>query len=391
MITIPTISQLYTSVKSDFEATYGSQIPSFGKNFLRVLASVQAAKLWLIYKALGFIQKNIFVDTADPEDSGGTLERFGRVKLNRNPFPARAAQYVIQVTGSIGAVISAKTTFKSDEDSASPGKLFILDNQFQLESSPDQIILRALEAGLDSQLAISDGLSSTIPIANVNKGVTVVSEFVEPSAAEDIEEYRQKIEEAFRTETQGGAGGDYRIWAGDAQGVAQVYPYTAFGGNNQVNVYVEATIADSTDGHGTPSAGLLSDVEDVINFDPDDTNDLNERGRRPINVIVDVLPVTPLDVDIDIADFESLTIDLQTTITNALDELLSAIRPFVDTADVLADRNDRLDLNRIVSKIYQAVPGATFGAVTMQVNGSPLTTFLFENGDIPFLDDVTFS
>jgi uncharacterized phage protein gp47/JayE len=355
------------------------------------MASVQAGKLWLIYKAVGYVQKNVFPDLADPESTGGTLERFGRIKLNRNPFVARAGQYITQVTGTVGATIQAKTTFKSDDDSVSPGKLFVIDNDFTLITSPDEITLRALEPGLDSQLDAGDGLTATIPLDSVNEGVTIVSEYIAPLAAEDTEEYRQKILDSFRTEPQGGAATDYRIWAADAQGVERVYPYTAYGGENEVDVYVEATTDDSTDGKGTPSAAIITEVEEVIDFDPDDSVALNERGRRPINVIVNVIAITPLDVDIVIDGYENLDATIQTSIENALEELTDAIRPFIAGADVLADRNDRLDLNRIVSKIYEAVPGSTFGDVTLEVDGSIVTSYTFENGDIPYMNSVTYT
>ncbi len=391
MITIPTISQLFTQVKSDLEASYGSTIPTFGKNFLRVIASVQAAKLWVIYKYIGYVQKNIFADTADPEATGGTLERFGRVKLNRNPFAAVAGQYVVSVTGTVGAIISAKTTFKSDDDSISPGMLFVIDSEFELQTSPDEIILRALEPGLDSQLDVGDGLTATVPIANVNKAVVVVIESVEPRAAETTEEYRDSIIESFRTEPQGGAATDYRLWAADAQGVLKVYPYVSYGGNNEVDVYVEMNHADSTDGKGTPSAALLEDVEEVINFDPDDTRELNERGRRPINVIVHVLPITVLEVAIVINGYQNLTSDIQDAIEAAITLLIDDIRPFISGADVLSERNDRLDVNRIISKIYEAVPGSIFNSVAMTVNASPVTSYLFENGDIPHLNSINYT
>jgi len=49
-------------------------------------------------------------------------------------------------------------------------------------------------------------------------------------------------------------------------------------------LFIEATVVDSTDGKGTPSAALIQDVEDVIEFDPDTTKALEDRGRRPLTV-----------------------------------------------------------------------------------------------------------
>ncbi|MTV47144.1 baseplate J/gp47 family protein, partial [Streptococcus pneumoniae] len=88
-----------------------------------------------------------------------------------------------------------------------------------LVNTTDTITLRALEAGLDAKLIVGDKLTSTAPIALVNSIVTVSSEVVEPRAAESIEDYRQAAILAYQLEPQGGAGGDYRIWATDAQGV----------------------------------------------------------------------------------------------------------------------------------------------------------------------------
>ncbi len=392
MINIPTGSQLYTSIKSEIETAFGSTIPSFGKNFLRALVIAWAGILKIFYLAIAKLQKNIFVDTADPEASGGTLERFGRVKLGRNPFPAQAGKYTIQVTGTPGATIPASTTYRSNDESLNPGKLFVLDVEHILVSNPDTIIVRALEAGVGSRLEIGDGLIVTAPIANVNAPAVVTIESTEPLAAEDIEDYRQKALDAYRTEPQGGAASDYRLWAADAQGVERVYPYAKDGAAGEINLYIEATIADSTDGKGTPSAGLLTAVEAVVEFDPDTTKPLNQRGRRPLTVLqVHYLPITPLDVDIDIADFVGLTTAIRTAIDAELTLQISKIRPFISGADITSDRNDILDVNKIILAILTAAPGSIFGTVTLTVDGTPEFSHQFTEGDIPYVNLVSYS
>jgi len=385
MINIPTIQQLRAAIKADIETTFGNNIPAFGKNFLRALTFVQAGILKLYYLAIAFLQKNIFVDTADPEAQGGTLERFGRVKLGRNPFPATAGQYEIIVTGDVGGTIPASTTFKSNDDTTNPGKLFVLDSAFILVTNPDTIVVRALEAGVGSKMQVGEGMTATSPIPDVNRSATVTAEPIEPRAAETIEDYRDKAIEAYRLESQGGAVGDYRIWSSDAQGVKQVYPYSASGTDGEVNLYIEATVIDSIDGKGTPSAGLISDVEAVVELDPDITRPINERGRRPIQVIVNFLPITALDVEINISGFVGLTGDIQTSIYEALKGEIDKIRPFIAGADVLADKNDILDVNRIISVILNVRPGSVFGAVTFKVDGVSVSSYLFDEGNIPYI------
>ena len=384
MITIPTISQLYQDCINDLQSQFGNNIPTIGKNFLRAAAMVQAGRLKLFYLVLGNLQKNIFVDTADPEASGGTLERFGRVKLNRNPFPAVAGQYQVVVTGSIGAIINSSQTFKSNDDSTSPGMLFVLDNSHTLIATTDTIVVRALTAGLDSKLSNGDNLTATSPIANVNSQVTVNSENIPPLAAETTEEYRAVTLQSFRLTPTGGSASDYRIWASDAQGVQQTYIYSVSGFPNQINLYVEAIPVDSTDGKGTPSAGILSAVQADVNADPE-----TGLGRRPLQAVVNYLPVTIKQVDIVVAG-SSFTSAQQTQILSALTEYLATVRPFVAGADVLANKNDIFNTNNIAAVILNTLPGSVFGAITLNINSSPVASWQFLNGDIPWLASITY-
>lgn len=391
MATIPTFNNLYTSILSDLETEMVVTIPLFGKIFLRALAMVQAGKLKLFYLALGLLQKNIFIDTADPEAIGGTLERFGRVKLNRSPFAAVAGQYTATVTGTSGSTIPAQTTFKSDDSSTSPGFLFILDNAFTLSGSSGTITLRALTSGIDAKLSVADTLTATAPIAGVNKTATVTAETVTPLAAETTEEYRATGLEAYRLEPQGGAASDYRLWSKDAQGVKQSYAYAKSGAANEIDLFVEANLVDSTDGQGTPGALILSDVESVIEFDPDITRPLSERGRRPLGVFdVHVLAITVKQVAVNIAS-STFTAAQQAAITTALNTEVSKIRPFVAACDVLENKNDFLDANKLINIILNAVPGSHFGAVTFTIDGSPTSTYTFIQGNIPHFNGVTFS
>lgn len=390
MIGIPTLTELYNQCLSDLEAAYGESIPVFGKNYLRVKAANQAARLKLYYIIIAKVQKNIFVDTAEPEASGGTLERFGRVKLGRNPFPAKSGEYVLQVQGEIGSVIPASTTFKSNDDSLSPGNLYVLDNQYTLVAETDTITVRALVSGLSAKLMVGDALTATAPIADVNKIAVVTSEAVAPLAAEDIEDYRNKALESYRLEAQGGAAADYRLWSYDAQGVKQTYPFARSGETSVVDVYVEATIADSVDGKGTPAPALLSDVKDVIDYDPDVNKPLTERGRRPLTAVVYCLPVTVREIDIEIADFVGITPALQTLIFNALKAETDRIRPFVPALDVLDTKNDILDVNKIILTILNAKPGSIFGQITLKVDNVAVPSYTFLGGNIPHLNSVNY-
>lgn len=382
MINIKTIAQLYSEVIADLQSAYGVVISVFGKSILRAFAAVQAGKLKLVYLLIGDVQKNIAPDTADPVASGGTLERWGFIKLARYPFPATQGQYTVIVTGSISAVIPAATTFKSDDSSLSPGYLFILDNAFTMTGTSDTITLRALTAGVESKLAVSDTLTATAPIINVNAAAVVTAETVAPINAETTEEYRAKVVESYRLLPQGGADVDYRLWGKtNIAGVAQIYPYAKDGYANEANVFIEAILADSTDGKGTPTGTIITNVTNAVEL------------NRPLTVFeVHYLPVVIKNVKINIAG-STFTTAQKALILTAMTEAIALVRPFIPGADVLANRNDTLSTNNIINVILNTLPGSVFGAVTLYIPDSPPTSvgsYLFDEGEIPYLDSITY-
>jgi uncharacterized phage protein gp47/JayE len=388
MVTIPTLKQLYDAYVAAMEAEMQVTLPVFGKSYIRALAAVEAARDKLLYLALGSVQKNVFVDTADPASMGGTLERFGFVKLGRYPNPAQAGQYELTVTGSIGATIQASSTFKSNDDSLSPSKLFVLDNAFVLTAITDTITVRALEAGTGSRLLPGDKLTATAPIANVDAIATVDgAAVVEPLAAETTEEYRQKVLDSYQLEPQGGSPGDYRLWAADAAGVVRVYPYAKSGAPNEINVFVEANIDN-----GVPSAPILADVAAVIEMDPDTTKADWERGRRPLGVFqVHVLAVTLREIAITITNFVGRTAEIEILIADTLESEVAKIRPFVPGADPVSKKNNVMNVTKLSAIILGAVPTGLFDSVSFTVDGVPLSTFMFVNGDIPHIASITYA
>lgn len=384
MIDIPKLDDLYNGIIADIETEYNITIPTYGKSFLRSLATVQAGKLKQYYLGLANVQKNTFADTADSEVNGGTLERFGRVKLNRNPFPATQGQYTVQVTGTTGAIIPASRTFKSNDDSTNPDKLFVLDSPFTLNGT-NIITLRSLESGVDARLNVGDKLTITSPVALVDSEVTVLTEVTAPVEAETLEDYRRKVVDSYRLDAQGGAGSDYRLWASEVTGVKQSYPFASTN-YNEVNLFVEATIPSSTDGKGTPSVTILSDVESSIE-DPT----IDRPSRKPLPVYaVNYLPVTPLDIDIQIEDYQGSTPSIESLIESAIEDLISEIRPFVSSVDVLSKKNDILNESKIITTILNAVPGSIFTNIYLYVDGNLLTSYEFENGNIPYLNTVVY-
>lgn len=387
MTPIPALITLYNEIINDLQTEFGIIISNFGKAVLRGFAATQAKKLKLFYLALGNVQNNTNPITAEPASVGGTLERWGAVK-GLTIRPATQGQYTCLVTGTTGAVIPAGTTFKSDDNSLNPAHLYILDTAYTMPASTGSITLRALDAGNVALLAITNTLTSTTPIINVSSTATVTAVATDPVEAETIEQFRARILQAYQLSPQGGAPADYRLWASDAAGVRTSYPYAASGVANEINLFVEALVADSTDGKGTPTATIITDVENDVETDPD-----TGVGRRPLGVFaVNVLPIITLDLTIQIDSGGTITVPQQTLIKSALVEAIYNIRPFIAGVDAIANRNDVVSTFGIGSVIIETIGGVIISSIDLTVDGSPATSYMFDNGEIPYIDptDITF-
>lgn len=387
---IPSIDDLKSNLENDLKTKLNLTSTDL-KYVLDAMDSVLAAQFKLIYLYLSDIQNNIFPDTADIEANGGTLERQGRIYLNRNPKPATSGVFNLSVTGTAGAVLRNSLTFKSNENSLSPGQVYVLDEEYILTGTDDIIEVRSLGGGTDFDLNIGDELTITEPVLGVNNLVTVDEIIEQPRSSESIEVYRQAILDAIQLEPQGGSRTDYRLWASDALGVRKVYPYVKNDDAGIVQLFVEATIEDSTDGKGTPDSTLLDDVEDVVLFDPDETKPINERGRIPIQATLECLPISIVPVDITITGLIDSSPAVQSTIETNVKDFLYDVRPYIAGADLVRDKNDILYSGRLQSIVTDSLESSNyFSGFKMEVNGVEVLNYDFNLGFIPYLRDLNF-
>lgn len=390
MRNIPTIQQLNESIANDLKSKLNLSDTDL-KTVLSAFDAVLSAQFKLVYLFLADIQNNIFPDTADTEENGGTLERLGNMYIGRNPSPATIGVFEASVTGVGGSVLRAGLTFKSNETAKNAGQVYVLDSEYTLTGSGDIIEIRSIKGGLGYDLDVSNELTITEPVIGVENTIVISSIITQPKAQEDIEDYRKEILDSLQLEPQGGSKTDYRQWAGDAQGVRLVFPYVRNGSAGNVDVYVEATQADSTDGKGTPSTLLLDEVLDVIEFDPDNTKPLNQRGRKPIQATVTTIAISLIPVDVQITGLNDNTTAIQNAITANIETYLRSVRPYIAGADLARNRNDVLYNQRLSSVATDVLDsGNYFTDFVMQVDGVTENSYQFTLGNIPYLRNITF-
>ena len=360
------------------------------KKVLDALSGVLAAQFKLAYLGVEDAQRNLYPDTADTFENGGSLNRLGSIYLNRDIRPATSAIYRANVTGVEDSVLRSGLTFKSNIDSSNPNKLYILENEYTLTGSNDLITVRSVDGGLDYSQDNGNNLTITEPVIGVDKTVVINKSgfiaFTDPLAAETTQEFRNSILNAIQLEPQGGSKSDYRIWASDAAGVRFVYPYVKDGEAGTVQIFVE-----SSGNNGVPSQSILDEVEEVINFDPDETKPTAQRARRPIQVHLEVIPIDPIDVEINITGLDDSSTSVRDAIELNLVEFLKNIRPFVDGSDLLRNKNDILysaKLQGVVSNVLD--PDNFFNNFSMLIDGVSQTSFIFSREKIPNLINVNY-
>lgn len=379
MLTIPTLVDINSRLRSGFQALLGIAY-LLVYSVIDPIVTVLSGQSFTFYLILGNIEQNVAPDTCDAE----MLNRWGLIKLNRARTKAIPGDYECEITGVVGAVIPASTTFISDDTSTSPAYLFILDAAFTLTATTDTITLRALTAGTISKLEIGDTLTSTQPLLNVNSGAEVTAITTSPSDEEAVEDYRRKIIDSFRQNGGSWSATDYRLVGSQVAGVKQIYAYAISAIPNEVNLFIEGNT------NGIPTSGtVITGVETAI------------EAVRPLivkEVHYQACPILNVDIEITQIIGRTLTTSERALIFTALNNAIIAVRPFIAAADSESERNDSLSLNYSVSYstviqqvISSAIPGVPFGAVVMEVDSNVETYYQFDQGQIPFLNTITYA
>lgn len=377
----PTIQEIYERFSSALKAELNIPANEDLKEHFSALGSVTSSELKLLYLFAEDIQRNLYPQTADPNSQGGMLEDLGMLYLGRLPKPATASILQLRINGVAGATLRANLTFKSDVNNV----VYILDSEYILSGSNDVITVRSIDVGTNTILSANSELTITEPVQGVNSTVFVDSVLTPAVSAETIEQYRKAITDAIQLEPTGGAKTDYRLWGRDAVGVREVYPYLKQNDAGTIEIYVEAE-------NGTVTPQMITDVEDVLELDPDISKPIYERGRRPMQATLDVKSVVELPIDIQIIGLNINSLSIQNSIFQTLEAYLRNIRPFIDGGQLLRDKNDVLNIARLTNVVSDAIDVDNyFLDLKMSVDGAPYDVYTFGLGRIPKLNTVSYA
>jgi uncharacterized phage protein gp47/JayE len=387
----PSLQSLFNSISNEFKTNFGITTENDLKRVLTAIASVEAGKLKLLYIAIEQAIKNVYPDKADSVEFGGTLERFGEIKLGRLPFVATQGKYTLTITGTTGATVNIGTQFVDK----TTGYLYTATETITLSGTTGTLNVSSDLAGLDYLLTVSDELFTVNSITNISSKAVVASVVETPVDKETINDYREAVLRSFSLEPNGGSNSDYIFWALDVEGIRTVYPYTL--NPYTVIIYAEATEAASEDGNGTAGTALLealwkSDKTGVFEQDPDTTLSDYERGRRQLGLDnLNVVSVTPVVVNVTFTNLKDSSTSVDTSLISEIKSMLYKKRPFIAGVDNINERNDTLYYRDIVSAIENAIDSSnTYDDISITVAGQPLP-YNFTDGNIPYLGTITYA
>ena len=395
-LSIPSTSEIVAQAIANFEAEIGQTTPLAPKAFLRVLAGVLGAQFTTLYKYGVERTQQALALTA----TGSGLDLIGS-NYGVDRRAGVAAELAVAITSSTPTTpipltiewVAVSTGVRYSTTTAS-----VVNGLGQGYFS-----ITAQEIGDVGNLSIGDELSIGAPVAGLASTAQVIGTTETGIDRETDDSYRRRVLNEIRTVGGGGNGVDYRTWAEEVDGVAAAYPYTgkpvdgslgtSYPGDRSVFVQAEASLGTG----GVAGAGLLSDVRDSINTDPDTGLSRPPLGMTDATLFVLSVSVTSIYVEIRNIDYgNGNATEVKADIESALEDYLATIVPYVDGVDPEITKNNvisDLTLSQTVQSVLEAYAGSAsgIGFASDAAFSTYLERYTLGQGEIVDLGSVTYA
>ncbi|MBN7120345.1 phage baseplate protein [Erwinia billingiae] len=250
--TRPTLPQLITTIRNDILTRLASDstLALLRRTDAEVYGRVQAAAVHTVYGYIDYLARNLLPDLADED----WLTRHANMKrCPRKPATSAAgfARWDVTISGiTIPAGVTIQrddlTTFTTTAAATSAGGLLRVpvtcDTAGKAGNTDDGLAMRLVSP--------ITGLTSAGVADSIKGGADV----------EDLEVWRARVIERWYWTPQGGADGDYEVWAKEVAGITRAWTYRHWSGRGTVGVMV----ANSDLINPTPDAASVAAVKNHI-------------------------------------------------------------------------------------------------------------------------------
>ncbi|AGC43249.1 phage FluMu protein gp47 [Myxococcus stipitatus DSM 14675] len=249
----PTLPQLVERIHQDFVSRLPLPGAVLRRSVVSALSRALAGAAHMLHGHIAYLAKQLFPDLSDRESLLRQAALYG-YSLGEAKF----AQGFVVAIGSIGATIPAGTALRRAD-----GVQYETLEEATIDGSGSATI--EVRAALASEAGNTDagaGLVFESPVADVDAVAPVdVGGLVGGANEEDIEGLRVRLLARLRNPPQGGARGDYIVWALAVPGVTRVWVYPMELGAGTVTV----RFVRDGDANLIPSVGEVAEVQAYIN------------------------------------------------------------------------------------------------------------------------------
>jgi uncharacterized phage protein gp47/JayE len=228
--TRPTLPQLITAVRSDILTRLAADttLAVLRRTDAEVYGRVQAAAVHTVYGYIDYLARNLLPDLADEE----WLTRHANMKRCPRKAATTAAGYARWAVATAGITIPAGVTIQRDDlvsfttsaAATSAGGVLrvpvVCDTAGATGNTDDGLAMRLVSP--------ITGLTSAGVADSIKGGADV----------EDLELWRSRVIERWYWTPQGGADGDYEVWAKEVAGITRAWTYRHWSGRGTVGVMV---------------------------------------------------------------------------------------------------------------------------------------------------------
>ena len=386
-----TVDYVYDLLIQSFQEKFNNRLRLLPKSFIVVLAKVCAAIFVVPYKLAGWFYLQLFPDTAsfDRVNVLGhdlrPLVKLGNLFGVGEPTSGQEWEGVIAAVVALeGQVIMQGAQLKSDKT----GLVYVTSETVTTAGESVNLPVYCSQAGAAGNLEIGDELKFVSPLSGVEQAAAVSS--VTQAGVDDETEvhYRARVVNRYSNQPQGGALSDYRIWAFDAEGVLQTYPYNGENSPGDVIIYVAGT----TDVYPTrvPGRELCVAVGEACTYDPE----TGEANRKPLTAILDpnndgtylnIRPVSIVTIDLAVTGITGVDPgDFGAAFKSVAETYLLGREPYIRGLSDDNNRTNSVQTNSLIALANSVATGlkAAFGTVEMSIAGDAVESYTLGSGEL---------
>lgn len=343
---IPTPAEIKDRIVADLNNKLNQTTPALPKAFNNVLAGALAGVIVLLYRAITWVYRQIFPQTADD----ASLRLLGAIV---NVFPLSAVFAVIEcdVPGDNGYTPPEGTLFRS-----ASSVVYKITSTEVIAGGSATVQMTAQESGESGNLPDGSELSIVSPDPQLTGTATINSTITSGDDAESDDSFRTRVISEYQKRKTGGAPADYEAWGLEAPNFDWISPLDSPTTAGIVQVY--GRVDNQTD--GIPTGTQLDELELYLTTDPD----TGLRTRHPIGPPVETIAITRRVFDVEIF-IQNGTTQLESDITDAVIEYIANQQPFNEAINTI--RIDTISEGGIadVGNDIANPQGATVTAVTL--------------------------